>query len=369
MRTLSATALIALLIAGCATTLGIQSAFPTPRGLPPSEVPRIIRAIPSYTRFGYSGLAFFNGKLFASSNIGLLEYEGGSLSRLYKWNDKDDVVSGPWFDEANKSLWAFHNGIGKLIRFSGETWNAADLPRSKEGYTRGDMLRGFRGVSTASAFWLEGGSRAWRWETDKNIWVNEPTPETGLFVSVIPLNDRKFLLMRHRYAPYIAESPFNRPDKPNSDIPYFLQDGQWRELPDKSGIKFFTKDIVVSKMAAYILTEDGELLQLTTSQISPMEVLGEVEAMTVTTAGHLLIGIRNKGIYEYSGDWRKTFSSPYPSTEGEHWAYLAESEGQVAFAITSKPTMVGQEKWKYTGQTTLWVSKGSELKEIPLGKL
>lgn len=368
MRTLSAVALTAFLITKCISIAEIQATFPVPQSLPPSEVPRIIQTIPSYAKFGYSGLAFFNGKLFASSNIGLLEYEDGLLSRLYKWDDKDDVISGPWFDEANRSLWTFHNKTNKLIRFDGKAWNAADLPRSQAGDTRGDMLRGLRGISTATAFWLESSGQAWQWEPGKNAWLNEPTPEVGLFAGLAPLKDRKFLIMRHRYVSYLAESPLNRPDKPNSDVPYFLQDGQWRELRGKSDIRFFTKDIVGSKDSTYILAEDGRLLRLTSSEITPVEVPGEVEAMTVTTARHLIVAIRNKGIYEYSDSWQKKFSHPYPLPDGEHRSYLAESEGQVAFAITSKAKMVSQEKWENNGRTTLWVSMGTGLREIPLGK-
>ena len=355
--------LIALLMCGCNLIARNQLNASSPRIVLAKDVHRIVNAIPSYTRFSYSGLSFFNGKLYASSNIGLLEYNGGTLSQLYKWYDKDDVISGPWIDRANKSLWVFHNGIGKLIRFDGKNWSAADLPRSREGFSRGDMLRGFQGISTDSAFWLQGSNYAWRWHASKSAWIVEPVPGTGLFVSIAPIKDKVFVIMRNDYSPIIAESPYNRPDKPNSDAVYFFQNGQWQEISNKSG-NFFTENIVIAKEAAYIITKDRRLLRLTTSDVSPIESLGEIEAMTVATSGNLLVSFRNNGIYEYSDGWNKRFTSPYPPTEPEHWAYLSESNGQVALAVTSKSQGAG----KNAGQTALWISSGSDLKAVPLGE-
>lgn len=355
------TILIALLMCGCSLIARSQLNASNPRIVSSKDVPSIIKGLPSYTGFSYSGLSFFNGRLYASSNIGLLEYEGGTLSKLYKWYDRDDVISGPWFDRANQSLWAFHNGINKLIRFDGRNWSVVDLPRSREGFSRGDMLRGFQGISTDSAFWLQAGYNAWRWDAGKQAWINVPVPETALFVGLAPIKDKVFVIIEHNYKSYFAESPYNRPDKPNSDAVYFTQNGQYQELPNKSG-NFFTENIVIAKEAAYILTKDRRLLRLTTSEISPIESLGEIESMTVTSSGNLLVSFRNNGIYEYSDGWHKRFTSPYPPSESEHWAYLSESNGQIALAITSKSQRAGNNK------TTLWISSGSELKAVPLAE-
>lgn len=350
---------MALLMSNCGLIARSQLNASNPQIVSSKDAPNIIRGLPSYTRFSYSGLSFFNGRLYASSNIGLLEYESGALSKLYKWYDRDDVISGPWIDRANKSLWVFHNGINKLIRFDGKNWSMADLPHSREGFSRGDMLRGFQGISTDSAFWLQGGNYAWRWDANKNEWIVEPMPDTGLFVGIAPIRDKVFVIMRNDYSPTIAESPYNRRDRPNSDALYFSQGGQWQELTNKSG-NFFTENIVIAKEAAYILTKDHRLLRLTTSDISPIESLGDVESMTVTSSGNLLVSFRNNGIYEYSDGWHKRFTSPYPPSEPEHWAYLSESNGQIAFAITSKSQKAGDNK------TTLWISSGSDLKVVSL---
>lgn len=171
-----------LWLCGCNLLALNQSNKGQPNVVPPQSIPPIIKDLPANVGFGYSGLTFFNGKLYATSNIGLLEYEGTTLSRLYKWREKDDVISGPWLDQANNSLWAFHNGINKLIRFDGKSWTLMDLPRPEDGYSRGDMLMGFRGISSNHAFWLQGGGIAWQWDAGKKAWLNVSVPDTGLFV-------------------------------------------------------------------------------------------------------------------------------------------------------------------------------------------
>jgi len=89
--------------------------------------------------------------------------------------------------------------------------------------------------------------------------------------------------------------------------------------------------------------------------------------MAVASSGNLLVSFNN-GVYEYSSGWRKKYTSPYPPSEAEHWTYLAENNGQVAIAITSMPQMAGENKWKYPGQTSLWISNVSGWKAVPLGE-
>jgi hypothetical protein len=97
----------------------------TPQIKSPQEASTLIRTLPGYARFGYTGLGFLDAKLYASTNIGLLEFENGNLSRLYSWSNKDDVVSGPWMDRAHQSLWIFHDGLRRLMRFDGKSWRYA----------------------------------------------------------------------------------------------------------------------------------------------------------------------------------------------------------------------------------------------------
>ena len=109
------------------------------------------------------------------------------------------------------------------------------------------------------------------------------------------------------------------------------------------------------------------ILRVTPSEMTRLDAPDGCEVIAATTTGSLLASFRNAGVYEYKEGWHKRFPSPYSSTEPEHWAYLAESDGQIAFAITSMPQGYGDSKM-YRGQTTLWISRGSELKAVPIGE-
>jgi hypothetical protein len=347
---------------GCVYVANIKEAVTRPRVVHPQEVSKIIGAIPSYTEFSYSGLCFFNKKLYASSNIGLLEFDGGSLSQLYKWYDRDDVISGPWLDDADKSVWVMHDGMDKLIRYDGNTWSETELPQPKEGYTRGDMLEGFRGAGTPEGFWLEGGGHAWRWNNRNSGWEPVPIPQDYPLVRFIPLPDIKLMITRHTPFP----SMVSEDEDFQSDTVQFF-DKKWERVTNKTGENFFVEQVVLVNDVAYIRTTKGHILRITPAEITKLDAPGECEAMTVTTSGSLLASFRNSGIYEYKGGWNKKYSSPYPPAEGEHWAYLAESDGQVAFAVSPKPQL-HEDRVKYINRATLWLSDGDELKAVKVGE-
>ena len=352
--------LFAVLICSYNFVANAQMRAQRPHVISPQGVPKVISAIPNYTKFGYSGLTFFNKKLYASSNIGLLEFDGGALSKLYKWYDRDDVISGPWLDVADNYVWALHDGIGKLIRYDGKVWEMTKLPRPGGGYTRGDILEGFRGVGTPDGFWLEGGQHAWRWVGKKSGWEPIPTPNDGSLARIIPLRNTMLLIMRHESLAFLVKGAYFKSDT----IHYYA--GRWREVPNKTGKNFFSEQIAIVRDVAYVLTRDGHIFRITPSEIAKLEGPNDCEAIVVTTSGYLLASFRNSGIYEYAEGWRKRFPSPYLPTEAEHWTYLSESNGQVALAITSKPHMAGENQWKYPGQTTLWATSGGELRGMSL---
>jgi hypothetical protein len=354
--------LLLLLVSGYVYVADTKGEGPRPRVVPPQEVSKIIRAIPSYTEFGYSGLCFFNKRLYASSNIGLLEFDGRSLSRLYKWYDRDDVISGPWLDDADKSVWVMHDGINKLIRYDGNAWSMTELPRPKEGYTRGDMLEGFRGVGTSEGFWLEGGGHAWRWDNLNSVWEPVPIPQDYPVVRFIPLPDIKLMITRHTPPPSLV----SRDEDFQSDTVQFF-DKKWENVTNQTGENFFVEQVVLVNDVVYTRTTKGHILRITPAEITKLDTPGECEAMTVTTSGSLLASFRNSGIYEYRDGWNKKYSSPHPPAGGEHWAYLAESDGRVAFAVSPKPQL-HEDRVKYINQATLWLSEGDELKAVKVGE-
>lgn len=341
-----------------------QSKPSTPLVVSPEEVPRILKTIPSYTRFSYSGLAFFNGKLYASSNFGLLEYESGRLSRLYKWDSRDDVISGPWLDSSHHSLWMLHEGLRKLIRYDGNSWVKMKRAEPKEGLTTGDVLQGYRGIASSNNFWLEGAGQAWRSVNDGNGWLLEPGfGASGSVAMIIPMEDRILYIKRNKSV--FSWALDKEPTSAQSDSVYYF-DNQWKQVPNRSGEKYYAEQTVSVGNRGFLRTRQGRLLLVTQTEVTLLESPGVCEALAVTSSGNLLASFVNLRVYEYTNTWRKLFSSPYPQTEGKHWAYLTESRGQVAFAITAKPQMIGDNQWKYEGQTTLWLSTANELKVLPL---
>ena len=71
-------ALLAILLFGCGeSTPALAPA--EPKALPPTEVAKIVRALPSYAHFSVSGVAYLDTRLFVATNIGLLEIQGKKL--------------------------------------------------------------------------------------------------------------------------------------------------------------------------------------------------------------------------------------------------------------------------------------------------
>ncbi len=332
-----------------------------------------------HSGFSYTGLAFFNGRLYASSSIGLLEYENGKLSHLYRWNDGKydwtnetfEVIEDIALDKSHHSLWFFHSRFGKFIRFDGENWYFVDLPQIIGGYSRGDMLKGFNAFSTDSAFWFNIAGEAWRLNADKSSWnrqvrapekncvvTTDTTMDIRCFVGIAPLQDKVLSIMHREYI-----SGFGNPTigeiKLLPDRVYYEQNQNWQEvLPKDSVDDFVTKEVVAGKNAAFVKTWYGTLFRVTDVEITKIGTLGEVEAMTTTTAGNLLVSFRNNGIYEYDDKWQKRFPSPYSTNEPKHFTHLAESNGQIAIAINSER----DGNFNALGQTTLWISDGNELR-------
>lgn len=321
-----------------------------PRILSPDEIPNVLRKIPSYARFSYSGLCFFKGRLYATTNVGLVEFENAKPTKLYKWHDSDDVISGPWFDVADDALWAMHDGLGKLIRFDGTTWRMIDLPTPERGYNRGDVLRGFRGVGTKDGFWFEGGGHAWKWDNSASTWTVIPSPLGGSVQRLFPLQSG--LLAVTRGFPVVVQT---------------YADG-WNQLSEQAVAGFLVEQSVVTSNEGYVCTDDGRIFRVSIKGIEQIESPGECEAITVTTSGALLTSFKGLGIFEFSNGWEKRFDSPYGPTPPEQWADLAVSENQYAVSVTVKSQGYGKNK-TYPGQTALWVSINGKLVPVSLNSL
>lgn len=351
-----ASGLLALLLSmsGCVGSSLLGRAASLPKVKRPQDLREVLNALPDGVGVDLTGAGFLNDKLYVSSNVGVLEFDGKELGRIYKWSSEDDFVSGPWYDAANRRLWFYHERLQKLIRYDGRDWELVDLPFPRGGYSRGDMLRGPIGRSNADRFWIQIGYYAWRWNEGERKWVNEPQPKDEIFFSIAPVGRDVLFIMRRDAIPLNGS-----PEKPNSDVAFISQNGQWREIPNNTGSNFFTKRVISLNDSAVILTEEGKLLRLTPSEITPMEIPGNVEAIVASTGGNLLASFRDKGIYEYDGHWIFKFPSPYHPTQNEYRAYLAESGGRIALATTPK-LGVALDGNSYP-RAALWVSDAGNL--------
>ena len=80
----SVAGLVALALAGCNETADRQAAA-DPKTKPPTEIGKLIKSLPDYAHFSLSGVAFYGGRLYVTTNIGLIELEGTTLKSFHTW--------------------------------------------------------------------------------------------------------------------------------------------------------------------------------------------------------------------------------------------------------------------------------------------
>ena len=133
-----------------------------PKVVNAAKLAGLIKSIGGYANFSFTDLAYFNGKLFVGTNLGLVEVEGGKPAEIYRFQSHYSVVSGPWLDRANRLLWVLDEQTHELVRFDGKTWTRMPLPNPAKGYySRGDVLAGIRPVGTPEGFWLSSAGSVW----------------------------------------------------------------------------------------------------------------------------------------------------------------------------------------------------------------
>jgi len=94
-----------------------------PTFLPAVKLTGLIIALPDYTSFGYSGIGFYKGNLYVSTNVGLVEISGERVNGVYRFQKSDSVVSGPWLDTSDQLLWALDDHTNQLLNFDGSVWH------------------------------------------------------------------------------------------------------------------------------------------------------------------------------------------------------------------------------------------------------
>jgi hypothetical protein len=352
----------------------------TPNAGPPfvlseSQLVAMIKALPASASFDYSGLAFYKGKFYAASNLGLLELEQGRVARFYRFQKNYSVVSGPWLDRANQLLWVLDDRTNQLVNYNGTVWHRVSLPEPRKGhYGRGDVLDGIKPASNAKGFWIQAGGTVWRWDSARNEWVFEPQPappvpssDSRVTIGVLPIGTTPLLIVRHELLSFLVKDSQDF----NSDT-VVTGGGEGTVIPSNAGIKFFAKNWVVADDSGYICTRSGDILKVTSQTITKVDAPGNCETLAIAEPGILLASFRGKGIYEYTDNWRLRAVDPYAAGEGEYWAHLRGDGAELAFAITGKPVIDKEHssgtdmKFIRNAPTSLWYSRGAALQIVDI---
>jgi hypothetical protein len=365
--------LLALLLAGYLFEY-VDSHDRPPKIQSADKLAGLIGGLSDSTPFGYSGLAFLNGKLYASTNLGLLEVDDGRIAGLYRFRSDYSVVSGPWLDRANQVLWVLDGNTFQLFSFDGKVWHGMDIPSPQRGhFNRRDFLEGVRPTGNSQGFWLEAGETVWKWNSAKNNWITEDQPKSSVppkyenkTIGVLPIESKPLFIVRHETFP---ELMFEGQDFVSDTV--VTDDGGWRTIPNEAGLKFFVDTWVVTDESGYICTTKGQVLRVTPLAITKLDAPAACETLATTESGNLLASFRDKGVYEYTTRWRFRAAHPY-SGNGEYWAYLSGNGEELAFAIDGKPVVDKKPssgtdmKFIRNAPNALWLSRGKEFQPIEI---
>jgi hypothetical protein len=365
---------VVVLVVGFLFSRGHSPRNGPPTALPTTQLRALMRALPAYAAFSYSGLEFYKGKLYVCTNLGVLEVENGRVAKVYRVQDKYSVVSGPWLDTANNLLWLMDDQTNEMLNFDGSTWHRVKMPEPKKGYySRGDILGGVRPAVNPNGFWMAAGGSVWRWDSSRKSWNAEPQPgstdsqDTGDVIGVLPVAGKTLLIMRHEPLSFLVKQ--NQDFKSDTVV---VDDGGWRAIRNDGKASFLAEKWVVAGDSGYICTTTGALLQVTTQGITRLDTPGDCEAIATVASGSLLASFRRGGIYEYDGHWLRRTSNPYPSGEGEYSAHLSGDEAQLAYAVEAMPVVDEQHssetdmKFTRNAPTSLWSFEGNEWRPVDL---
>lgn len=304
------------------------------------EFHRMVAGLPKEAHLSLAGVGFFDGKLYVGTNLGLLEVVQGKVTRLFQFQSRDSVVSGPWVDRADHLLWLMDEDRQELVSFDGRQWRRMEKPPSSKGYySRGDAGEGMRFVGDAGGFWMSGSETAWKWDRGASQWrqiaAALPRPpgydEVRELLGPIPAGPQTLLLVRHQPLAYIK----TQDGRFHSDELEVAGDPGVSSIP-RDAKPFLADSWTVAQGIGYICTQDGRLIQATKDRVSEVATEGPCKTVANDEAGNLLVGVRSKGIFRYAaGSWDKI--AGFGAGAGSYWFHLAAEGAQAAVAIEGKP--------------------------------
>ena len=349
-------ALMTVVSLGCAGRgPTVAPAEPTRRA--PSELASIIESQAYHAHLSIDGIAFLDSILYVTTNVGLLEVHGRELRHLYQWYGDDNVVSGPWSDEARERIWLQRDHDNVLLRLDRAGWQKIALPEPPSGtYTRGDILEGFRGIGDSAGFRLVGAGHVWKW-SEPSAWAVDSTPpadELSGTIGSARVGNRELYVVSSGGCGYLT--CINQG---------FWHDGGHWGAPVRLAVAS-VKDVLAASHSVFVRGNQGELLRVDRDAAVVMRTPGLCEAIARTSDGRLIASFRKAGIFVLDAGWRKLLDDPVPTSEGEQWAFLAEHKGVIAFATTTVPQLKSgtTDTWYESGTLGLWVSDGARLMRV-----
>ncbi len=334
------------------------------------DLDQAIQALPPDIGLLFSGVEFFGESLFVSSNVGVFEIAAdGSLS-LFKWNNYDDVLSGPWNDRSANRLWFRHEASADFATFDGREWRTIGLPMPEP--TRGDLLHGFNGLTNKDGFWIQAASReGWRWNEESSEWRLISLPEVkcrdyydgtdtySCLASIAPTDSREFVIMHGEFISPSTDVRNSKADRPAPDRVFFREGMDWKEVERSDDPDFVTETVVTTPSTVYIRSHYGPYFRVDENGIQSIGSPGRGGAFTETSEGGLIVSVPRIGIFEYRDGWVKIYDCPYPPDYPVAFEYLAESNGKIAFAAVPDPS----DTHGYGAKSRLWTLIGKDLVE------
>jgi hypothetical protein len=230
------------------------------------------------------------------------------------------------------------------------------MPKKKGGYTRGDILKGFKGIGNDQNFWLIGAGRAWTvqgegWQASA---IRVPELTDPFVKGVLPLGSSVCWIL----------SPSSRGQRlfdafEEGDRIYSTSGNEWKVCKGYD-VFFSTKDFVVSPTAGYILTKSGQIVMVMNGTLSKIDSPSTCDALAIGDHGTLLGCFHDLGIFEFGSGWKKRMELPFKQDSGLEWIRLAELQGVLALARTVAPEPHDPES------IGLWISAGKSWKKVVL---
>jgi len=342
------------------------------------DMEQAVKQLPTYAPLSFSGVAFFHGKLYVSSNAGLWVISGTTAEALLRFRTDDAVVEGPWLDRANDCLWIQQAADIGLFRFDGRRWESVDFPQTQ--LTRGDVLNGFRIIAGRRSTWLIGAGKAWRFNPSQHSWTMESVPVSPLS-TVILIDDLPLFVGLSPRSNTVLEQYIKRVDagdtKAKAELealvrdplllqqpaPVYVVSGKaTSQVPDRTSKPFVPAKVASTIDSAYVCTRHGDVARVTRAEIASVEAPGQCEAIAADSKGTIAASFARLGLYELSNHgWSMRVPAPLGRDLGPHYTYLAKDGDRMAYAISRKASLSRTEQIIHSRTTALFVGQKSQL--------